>query len=157
MSTPEVILSECTRSRCSFKYRMRWFHSKGAFLVLISNMLISASVLALYRLYDRTVFAKNGVFGPDSLSFVLCVPFFALIVSAPLSGWLADARLGNYKVLKLGYVLIFSAAVVGCLSLLIFKTVSSNNHALNVVIDSICVSLICVGLILCLATSLQVG
>ena len=155
MSSPEENIdrsSEHTRNCCKFKYSIRWFHSKSALLVLTWNLLISASVLSLYRVYEPIVFGKYGLFNRHFSWIPGSVMFLALIISTPLAGWLADARLGNCRVFRAGCVFLFFAVVLGC----IFILIPSNDYT-NVVTDSIVSFTGCVGIVLWLVTSLQVG
>ena len=84
------------------KYRVRWFSSKGAFLVLLWTLLVFIVCCSFYGqmsdLVDYSDFPVSWLH--------LCLLFVALL-SAPLSGWLADAKFGNYKVFRAGAVLLF--------------------------------------------------
>ena len=146
-----------TRKCCSFKYRIRWFNLKGAALVLLWIILISASVLTLWHtiriLTDNIEFNENLLWIPVIVA--MCVSFLC----APLSGWLADARLGNYKVFKIGCVFLFFASVLACVDVLVLP---ANNHLATVVvvgtvIDALVLFFVCTGSPACLVTLLQLG
>ena len=108
------------------KYRVRWFSSKGAFLVLLWTVLIFI-VCTSYDSYGELVNNKNYSFSLKWLFIVLKVKVVALValffVSAPLSGWLADAKFGNYKIFRVGAVLLFIARVINCLLLILEELV----------------------------------
>ena len=80
---------------------------------------------------------------------------------APLTGWLADARLGNYKVFKTGCVFLFIASVMACLYVLVITNVPDNNNHFHLVISVVIVLVFSflgsVGLLACFITSLQLG
>ena len=164
MSSPDILSDHVvghTRKCCSFKYRIRWFNSKGAALVLLWIVLISASVfILLYVIQDLTLpFGLNGKKNLDWIYIVvLCV---SCLVCAPLAGWLADARLGNYKVFKTGCVFLFIASVMACLYVLVITNVPDNNNHFLLVISAVVVLVFSflgsVGLLACFITSLQLG
>ena len=163
MSSPEENSDHVghTSKCCSFKYRIRWFNSKGAALVLLWIILISASVSTLlYVFQDLTLlFGSNGKKVLVWITIaVLCV---SCLVCAPLAGWLADARLGNYKVFKTGCVFLFIASVMACLYVLVITNVPySNNHFILVISAVIFLVVIFwgfAGLLACFITSPQIG
>ena len=163
MSSPEGNLDhvEHTRKCCSFRYRIRWFNSKGAALVLLWIILISASVLILLYVIQDLILP----FGLNRQKkfvwiyiVVLCV---SCLVCAPLVGWLADARLGNYKVFKTGCMFLFIASVMACLHVLVFTNVPDNNNHFLPVISAAIVLVVSffgiAGSLACFITSLQLG
>ena len=80
------------------------------------------------------------------------------VVSAPLSGWLADAKFGNFKVFRAGAVLLFIASVMNCLLLILEEVLWENNHQVLKWIHLCLVStLFVVGTCSCLATALPLG
>ena len=48
-----------------------------------------------------------------------------------LSAWLADAKFGNYKVFRVGSVLLFISAVMNCLLLILDELVWENSYVLK--------------------------
>ena len=150
-----------TRKCCSFKYRIRWFNSKGAALVLVWNLLISASAWYLFRV---NTILLSGLNSNDSNGTSFWIYQGAvgilLLVCAPLSGWLADARLGNYKVFKIGCVFVFFASVMACVGVMVLRNLTENNYA-SLVVSAVMVPIVyfaaCTGTSACLVTSLQLG
>ena len=139
MSSPEESSDHAghTRKCCSFMYRIRWFNSKGAALVLLWILLISASVLTLRYVIQDLIFRLNANKVLVWIFFVvLCV---SCLVCALLAGWLADARLGNYKVFKTGCVFLFIASVMACLYVLVITNVPDNNNHFLLVISAVVV------------------
>ena len=58
---------------------------------------------------------------PSTTDLYTWVYVFLLILSllvGPLAGWLADAKFGNYKVVRFGVWLLFLATVLNCFYLL---------------------------------------
>ena len=58
--------------------------------------------------------------------WLLSIPVVLALVAAPLSGWLADAKFGNYKVFRFGVVLLFISTVINCLLLILEAPVWEN-------------------------------
>ena len=148
--------AELTRNnvKCKFKCRIRWFYSRGSFLVLIWNLLITAAVSYPFFFLRKLYSGLNTQVESISLLFNL-VPLIVFLVCAPLCGWLADARFGKYRVFKSGSILLFSSVVLLCLWLLVF-----NKHVppvVIVVITPIVFSLGLIGTACCIVTSLQLG
>ncbi len=87
------------------KYRVRWFYSKGALLVLfwiliITFVITSMLKILLFKEYSMDIYWMYGVL------------VLLSILVAPLAGWLADAKFGNYKVVKFGMWTLFLATVL---------------------------------------------
>ncbi len=84
------------RKRC--KYQVRWFYSKGAFLVLLWTTLISATLWSYITNLGQKFLKKS--YGEHW--YIVLIPLSSLtFIVIPLLGWLADAKLGNYRVFKL--------------------------------------------------------
>ena len=126
MSTPIAQSSsytetEVTRNniKCKVMYRIRWFYSRGSFLVLVWNILIIAAVGSQTFLTER--FYSGLTTQLDTISWIIySVAIIALLVCTLLCGWLADARFGKYRVFKTGSVVLFSVEVMLCLCSLVF-------------------------------------
>ena len=106
---------------------MRWFSSKGAFLVLSWSLLVAIGCsLASVQAVDSF---NNIAYVPSR--WFLEIPVMISLVSAPLSGWLADTRLGNYKTFRFGFVLLFISTVMSCLFLILEALVLESNVVLR--------------------------
>ncbi len=92
--------------RC--KYQVRWFYSKGAFLILfwIGSLVFVGT--SLINLLPR----KEGFYWID---WIYSLVVLLAVSVVPLIGWLADARFGNYKVARFGIFLMFLGTVFNCL------------------------------------------
>ena len=133
------------------KYRVRWFSSKGAFLVLLWILLLTIAfnlivkTVTLHR--HSLVLLAQYFLGPIILAFVC----------APLSGWLADAKLGNYKMFRFGVVLSFISAVLNCLILILKALVWESNYLLEGIRLFAILSIFAFGCCACIVTALPLG
>ena len=143
------VSSQRVRMKC--KYRMRWFSSKGAFLVLLWILLLTIAL----NLIVTTVKLRRDTLVHSALYFL--GPIILAFVSAPLSGWLADANLGNYKVFRFGVVLSFISAVMNCLILILKSMVCESNYVLEGIRLCAIWSLFAVGCCACIVTALPLG
>ena len=130
------------------KYKVRWFSSKGAFLVLLWTLLVVISCSVLVQTAHYPLVPTDWLFA---------IPVTFAFVSAPLSGWLADAKFGNYKVFRGGVVLLFISAVINCLFLTLEALVWSDNNVFKIIHLCMASSLFAVGVGACTATALPLG
>ena len=136
-----------------FKYRMMWFSSNRALLILLWTLLVVVGcILPTQSIIIRT---RHGATVP--LLSLLIFLFVLVVVSAPLSGWLADAKFGNYKVFIVGAVLLFISAVLNCLLLILEELVWENNSVLKWTHLCLCGSLFVAGGCACFVTALPLG
>lgn len=100
---------------CKPIYRMRWMKTKGAILVLVWNYLAFS------------VFYYLGGFSGDS-ELLRSVPFFrghasglvgVATLFCPFAGWLADVRLGRYKVICISLWTMWIGILLSVVGLLI--------------------------------------
>ena len=128
------------------KYRVRWISSKRALLILLWTLLVVVGCIIPAQIIDFST--RHGA----------SVPLFVLVVvSAPLSGWLADAKFGNYKVFIVGAVLLFISTVINCLLLILEELVWENNCVLKWIHLFFCGSLFVAGVCACFVTALPLG
>ncbi len=90
------------------KYRVRWFYSKETFLWIgILLFVVTSMIILLPKNVNKKV-----IFWIYTLVVLLgCLTFLL----GTLTGWLADARFGNYKVASFGIFLMFLGSVFNCL------------------------------------------
>ena len=98
------------------KYRLRWLNSKGAFLVVVWTLLLCIGCVPHFNLFLNTL-TRNNVLVPTKWYLVITLSMACL--SALLTGWMADAKLGNYRLLRFGVALLFIYAVLNCLLLVL--------------------------------------
>ena len=140
---------------------MRCFYSKGAFLVLLWTMLLSTTAWMLaYTLI--VVFLKFQEIQASSIySDVFLAPLIPLIVFAPVAGWLADVKLGNYNLFRIGSILTFSSSVLLCLCVLVLENVDGLNIVARIfgggVVPAVISSMASIGILSCFVTALQLG
>ena len=127
------------RTGCKCKNRVRWFYSKGAFLVLVWVTLVSvAGVSVLSRLLPLI----------DSITPSKWIKVSAVILVVPmiLSGWLADAKYGNYKVARFGLILQFFGTLSTTICSLFLDYLEATNKYLPVILLGITIYLFVAGL-----------
>ena len=155
-STNDVEDDQITRRQCyKLKYRFRYFSSKGASLVLVWTLLVSIAFGSLDNLFlgFLNVFNKSE----SRLTYVTWLPYIPWFVCALLSGWLADAQFGNYKMVKTGVILHFVVSLLQSILQLTLVTLSGDQPLFYFVLHVI---LTCFGYAsraMILVTSLQLG
>ncbi len=141
-----------SRNGCKCKYRVRWFYSKGAFLILVWIMLLTMACVSVSRVFYEfhQLYDVNFV----TSKWLLAIPIVFGLFGAVFSGWLADAKLGNYRVMKYSCVLLFFLYLL-CST---FTLVPDITHVYVVsVLYCIGGSLFIVAVVACSVTSLQLG
>ena len=128
---------------------MRYFYSKGAFLVLFWATLASTAIvefgyhfwitLPLIATYFRMAFATIVIF-----------------ICFPLVGWLADARFGNFKTFKIGAIVLF-LATLGGIGAVIINEYCNVSNSITDVYKTVYSSVGAGGVISCFLTALQLG
>ena len=104
--------------------KFRWFHSKGAALVLIWSLLTIASNRILHKVLAMLTLDSGGESSLPTIGTAILV-----FVLTPFFGWLADARLGNYKVVKIGITLsLLGSILLSLFSLLYYNTSLRSNQ-----------------------------
>ena len=143
------------QSTMKFKYRVRWFSSKGAFLVLLWTSLVFCTVSLLLDAVQDLVDISNEYSSP--LMWLYLFPLLVAVVSVPLSGWLADAKFGNYKVFRVGAILLFISTVMNCLFLIIEEMIFRDNYVLKLIHLCLVLCLLAVSGCACFVTALPLG
>ena len=133
--------------------RIRCFYSKGAFLVLLWTTLFTTAAWLSVRYFLQ---------GIEDTKFYYSIYLFSLIpvfASAPLAGWMADLKLGNYGVFRIGSTVLFASSVLGCAGALaiknvdVFKLITPWSIAASMVVFSLGL----IGSLSCLVTDIQLG
>ena len=94
---------------------------------------------------------------PQSLKWLILTPVSLAFVCTPLFGWLADARLGNYRVFRVGTVLLFISTVLNCLLLILETQVLERSHVLKWIQICLMGTFFAVGGCACIVTALPLG
>ena len=114
-------------------------------LVSITCSLLSYSVTSV----------SSDFSGP--MKRLVSIPIALIFVSAPLSGWLADAKFGNYKVFRVGSVVLFICTVMNCFFMISEALAWENNSVLKWIHFCLVCSLLAVGICACFVTALPLG
>ncbi len=145
------------RKRC--KYQVRWFYSKGAFLVLLWSSLVSAAVWSYGTTWGEGILFNSIEFDKNTVYQAFIVLPFLAYITLPLLGWLADAKLGNYRVFKFSCFFLLIALTIMCINSILY------NHMLNSIVlqyarEVFAVVAYAVGIAsaaVCIMTALQLG
>ena len=126
--------------------------------MLLWTTLFSATVwmyIGRYEVFFQGI-KETGIY--YSLSIFPLIPLF---VAAPLAGWLADMKLGNYGVFRIGSILLFLASVLGCVCVLVLESMEGHNQVAYIfsggVAPTVIYSIGSIGWLSCLVTALQLG
>ena len=124
-------------------YRPRMVRNKGAILILVLNFLImnTFALLSIYWYYDNSGLIA-GVVG------------MSLIV--PIAGWLADTRIGRFKVIYGSVWIMWCASVLLTLSAVLAKFIDGYNKA-NGKIITVLLVILAIGLGAYLTSIVQFG
>ncbi len=148
------------RKCCSISYKIRCFYSKGAFLVLFWMSLIILTFVSVFFITLTVGFRGiDYIMTSFEIALLPAVPIL-LVIFAPIVGWIADARCGNYRVFRVGACLFFLSAVFGCICVLILLNVpkrSTISLVVSGVINPVVFVIGFVGGTACLVTALQLG
>jgi len=112
------------------KCKVRWFHSKGAGLAILWVFSIICSTTFVVNLsFDevRVLFDCHYLSLQQSVvdtTVILVLPVFLLVV---VIGWLADTKVGNYRVFKCCCILLALSSVVFCILTLYWENVSEQS------------------------------
>ena len=133
--------------------KFRCFHSKGAALVLLWALLTLVNNQVLFEVIEAYI-------SEDKMPFLISSTSISVIVMVPFFGWLADAKLGNYKVVKIGITASWLASVLLSLfTLLNYNTSLSSDQ--NVAVRTVLFALISlfrwVGSAIIVLNSFQLG
>ena len=114
-------------------------------------MLMTISCVSMSHVFNEFHQHVNFVI----LKWLLAIPIVFGLFGAVFSGWLADAKLGNYRVMKYSFVLLFLVYLLSSA----FTLVPDITHYVYVVSVLYCIdgSLFIVAVVACSVTSLQLG
>ncbi len=133
------------------KYKVRLFYSKGAFLVLLWSTLKGVTLASSISIF-QSIHRSTQSHYPNWLGvFPIAFSIFGAIVS----GWLADAKLGNYKIFKGDLILQFFTSL--CFSIYTLFPPSFLNKYIVSVLFCLGGSLFLIGVTASTLTSLQLG
>ena len=146
------------------KYRVRYFYSKGAFLVLVWTLLVTMvsfstgkNVTNYAELCDYKFY--NSEYGQFNIfpKWTIVLPVVLGMVGAVLSGWLADAKLGNYRIMKYSIILLFITSIGSSIVTLLPCSVFKYNVYTVAVIVCLGGSALLIAIVASTITALQLG
>ena len=112
-------VSKCNKCKWLPRYKPRFFKSKGAFLVLIWFFLVYCSVGSITGDFEELsdiLLHTNYEYSTVYLYLQYIIPNIGWFVSALGSGFLADCRVGRYKVVRAGFIILWTGKVIYCSS-----------------------------------------
>ena len=108
--TPNKNLQRCC---CKATYEPRYLKNKGAILVLVWNYLISNLV---------TFYIERSNESGTVLTYCI-IYLMSFCLTMPIAGWIADTRIGRYKVIRCSIWIMWIATVLATLSSVIAQLV----------------------------------
>ena len=98
---------------CKPTYKPRRVKNKGAILILVWNYMI----MSVYGMFYQYLIRQDRI--------LLRVWVVAFGLAPPIAGWLADARVGRYKVVRCSIWIMWIAAVLTTVSSVISQLVDA--------------------------------
>ena len=160
MSTQEESVSpnqQIPRRSWRVQYRLRWFYSKGSYLVLIWILLSTIASGTQFFQFVYYIQSYIGATGNIYFLYLILLPLVLWFVFALLSGWLADSLLGNYKMIKAGAVFSFFSLTLYSMLLILLQSVTNNNSVLLIILSLVFTCLTTAGYVTMLINLLQLG
>ena len=105
---------------CKRAYRVRWLKNRGAILIIIWNLL----VLSVFHLFTEG-YRQNQWKDPTNVNWTGLV-MWCMALLFPIGGWLADTRVGRYKVIHYSMWIMWIGMILATLAELLLTTVGTN-------------------------------
>ena len=165
-TTDKLALS--SRQCCRLSYKPRRVSSKGAVLVLIWVALVTVNLGAgssqtAQRTLVSIVYSNiNGISDVNHINLRTfryinyALPIAAWLLTAIISGWIADTKLGNYKTVKLGLIVLFLAAILDCI-LTLTQVNQSTASSWYPTVETLPICLKYIGNAIVIVSSIQLG
>ncbi len=121
IKTSSSVNKQVVSKKSNFRYVMRKIqksHLKGTVLVLIWSFFVWS---VMWHSFSEVFLSRTSTGESSKLAFKQATPyivahysiiFLVFLVGTPLSGWLADAYVGRYKVLKWSLLLVFVGVII---------------------------------------------
>ena len=156
-TTDKLALS--SRQCCRLSYKPRRVSSKGAVLVLIWIVLVNSGT-GSPQTNQRTLVSIIVDSSNGTLTALQCIkyalPIAAWLLTAIISGWIADTKLGNYKTVKLGLIVLFLAAILDCI-LTLTQVNQSTASSWYPTVETLPICLKYIGNAIVIVSSIQLG
>ena len=118
---------------CKPTYQLRRVKSKGAILVLICNCLIMNEYYLLSQ-YDTYMSGINSVTWQVAFGLAL-----------PMAGWLADARIGRYKVISCSIWIMWIATVLATISSVTAQSLTGDYSSIDTKVQLVLTAFMAIG------------
>ena len=105
---------------CKPAYRVKWLKNKGAILIIIWNYLVMSVYYLLREGYNQK--QLNNPFRVDETGLVM----WCMALLFPIGGWLADTRVGRYKVIHYSMCIMWIGTILATLGELLLTSVGDN-------------------------------
>ena len=70
-------------------------------------MLLTIACISVYHVFHQQPYVNSVI-----SKWLLAIPFVFGLFRTVFSGWLADSKLGNYRVMKYSFVLLFLTQIL---------------------------------------------
>ena len=115
LSSNTITAKERLQICCRPTYKLRKVKNKGAILVLIQNFLITSVINGPLTQYDITA----------------CVSLIAFGLTLPVAGWLADAHVGRFKMIRCSIWIMWIATVFVTVSSVIVQLIEGYSSVIS--------------------------
>ena len=136
LSIDEVSIKERFKLLCKPTYKIRRVKTKGAYLVLAWNFLVTS---VFWFIISLSLDSAEEPLQKIIIGAVL------LVVTLPLVGWLADSCIGRYKVIYCSSLILWVALVLDTINTIIQELLDGYEH-INTVVVQVLFSLTSIGL-----------
>ena len=92
------------------KYKVRSFYSKGAFLVFVWVFLEGIACFFVKNILNSS-YKETREKNHNLLTWFEAIIVIVGFIGSTFFGWLADAKLGNYRMMKYSIILLFIVSV----------------------------------------------
>ncbi len=135
------------------KYKIRWFYSKGAFLVLFWIFLSTTAITTSFRIFEILNRNKYNSHWLSAIPVIVCI-----LMILPL-GWLANTKIGVYNTAKLGIVLLLVTTFTTsfCTLFLDYKLIEDHKYYIYIFLVCINGSVFLIGTIAFIISIIQLG
>ena len=106
---------------CKPAYRVKWLKTKGAILILIWNYL----VFSVYHLF-QVGYKESWFYHPFQVSATGII-MWSMAILFPIGGWLADSRIGRYKVIHYSTLIMWIGMLLATFGELLLTNISATN------------------------------
>ena len=119
---------------CKPAYRVRWLKNRAAILIIIWNLM----VMSVYYLFTEG-YRQQQLKHPFNVNWAGLM-MWCMALLFPIGGWLADTRVGRYKVIHYSMWIMWTGMVLATLVELLLTSVGTNisNYIKNGIYLSLC-------------------